>query len=357
MPPMLKFLVRRLLAIPITLLVITAALYGVVMLSPAETRAELYMPRGESNNPNLRPEVLRQQIIEDKGLNDPYPVQYIRWALRLLRGDWGWSPGLRGDVLPALIERTPVTAELTIYSILLLIPLGIVSGVIAGWRRNLPSDHWFRLTAFVATSIPPFILGLVLLAIFYAGLHWFPPGRISISQSFEIADPTFKNITGLLTIDGLLNGRFDINASAFRHLILPTITLSLAHWATLGRITRAAMIEELDKDYIVAARGRGLPKRSVIWIHALRNVMIPALNSAALSAATLIMGVFVVEAIFGLPGLSELITGALAYAPDVPAAMGFAIYSVLLVLPVMIVLDILQGIVDPRIREGVIEAE
>lgn len=356
MPPMLMFFIRRLLAIPITLLVITAVLYGVIMLAPAEARAELYMPKGQSNNPNLRPEIMRQQIIEKHGLNDPYPVQYVRWASRLLRGDWGWSPGLRGDVLEALIERTSMTAELTIYSILLLVPLGIASGALAGWRQNRLPDHGFRPVAFIGTSIPPFILGLVLLTIFYAGLNWFPPGRVSISDNLVVTSPNFKHFTGLLTLDGMLNGRIDITTSAFRHLVLPALTLSLAHWATLGRVTRVATIEEIHKEYIVAARARGIPRRSVVWIHALRNVMIPAMNSTALSAASLLMGVFVVEAIFGLPGVSELITGAMRNMPDTPTAMGFAIYSVLLVLPVMLVLDVLQGFVDPRIREGAAES-
>jgi ABC-type dipeptide/oligopeptide/nickel transport system permease component len=356
MPPMLTFFIRRLLAIPITLFVITASLYGVIMLAPVEARAELYMPKGESNNPHLRPEVMRQQIIEEHGLNDPYPVQYARWALRLLRGDWGWSPGLRGDVLEALIMRTSATAELTIYSVLLLVPLGIASGALAGWGQNRLPDHGFRLIAFIATSIPPFILGLVLLTIFYAGLNWFPPGRVSISENPVVTSSNFKHFTGLLTLDGMLNGRIDISASAFRHLVLPAITLSLAHWATLGRVTRVATIEEIGREYIVAARARGIPRRSIVWIHALRNVMIPALNSTALSAASLLMGVFVVEVIFGLPGVSELITGAMRNVPDTPTAMGFAIYSVLLVLPVMLILDIVQGIVDPRIREGASEA-
>lgn len=355
MPPMLRFFIRRLLAIPITLFVISALLYGVIMLSPVEARAQLYMPKGGSNNPNLRPEVLRQQIIEKHGLNDPYPVQYARWALRLLQGDWGWSPGLRGDVLEALIARTPVTAELTIYSILLLVPLGIASGAISGWKQNQISDHGFRLIAFIATSIPPFVLGLVLLTIFYAGLNWFPPGRVSISEHFVVNSSNFKSFTGLLTLDGMLNGRLDISVSAFRHLVLPAITLSMAHWATLGRVTRAATIEEINREYIVAARARGIPRRSIVWIHALRNVMIPALNSTALSTASLIMGVFVVEVVFGFPGVSELITGAMWYTPDTPTAMGFSIYSVLLVLPVMLVLDIFQGLVDPRIREGASE--
>ncbi|MFQ6102065.1 MAG: ABC transporter permease [Anaerolineae bacterium] len=352
---MLKFLIRRLMAIPITLFMITAVLYGIIMLAPVEMRAQLYMPRGLSHNPNLRPEVLLHQIIEEHGLNDPYPLQYARWAFRLLQGNWGWSPQLRGDVLEALLVRTPATAELTLYCVLLLIPSGLASGVIAGWKQDRPSDHGFRLTAFIATSIPPFILGLVLLSIFYAGLRWFPPGRLGVAEDFVVKSSSFRSFTGLLTIDGLLNGRFDVTFDALRHLALPVITLSLAHWATLGRVTRAAMIGELGKEYIVAARGRGLPRRSVLWLHALRNAMVPALSSSALSAASLIMGVFVVEVVFGFPGVSKLIIGSMQYTPDAPVAMGFAVYSVLLVLPIMLVLDIIQGIVDPRIREGVSE--
>ncbi len=353
MAPMVKFLIRRLIAIPITLLVITMALYGVIMIAPPEVRAELYMPKGSSNNPHLRPEIMRQQIIEMHGLNDPYPAQYLRWLSHLLRGDWGWSPRIRGDVLPALLARTPVTAELTLYSIVLLIPLGIASGVIAGWHHESLPDHVFRILAFIATSIPPFVLGLVLLGIFYAGLNWLPAGRLSISDSLFVRSDKFQTVTGLLTLDGLLNGVPAISVEALRHLILPAVTLSLVHWATLGRVTRATLIEELGKEYIIAAYGRGIRTRRIMWIHALRNAMVPALNSTALSAASLITGVFVVEVVFGFPGISELITQAMLNVPDAPLAMGFAIYSVLLVLPLLLIFDILQGVLDPRIREGV----
>ena len=354
MPPLLKFFARRLLAIPVTLLIVTTALYGIIMLAPAETRAQLYMPRGTSHNPHLRPEVLLQNIIEDHGLNDPYPVQYARWISLLLRGDWGWSPQLRGEVLEALLVRTPATAELTLYSILLFLPLGVVSGVLSAWKQEQFPDRGFRLVAFAATSIPPFILALVLLSIFYAGLRWFPPGRLTLSNSLAATGTSFKTFTGLLTLDGLLNGRPDISADALRHLILPALTLSLAHWATLGRITRASMIEELGKDYIVAARGRGLGTRSVIWRHALSNALVPALNSMALSAAALLMGVFVVEVVFDFPGVSSLMVSSMGFSPDMSVAMGFAVYSVLLVLPVMLLFDTLQALINPHLREGVI---
>ena len=356
MSPLLKFLVRRVLAIPITIFIVSAVLYGIIMLAPAEARADLYMPRGGSNNPNLRPEVLRQQIIEQHGLNDPYPVQYFRWVSRLVQGDWGWSPGFRIDVLTALLHRTPATVELTLYSVLLLVPLGIIGGALAGAGEHRLVDYGFRLVAFVATSLPPFILALVLLGFFYASLNWFPPGRLSIAEEFIVADGSFTAYTGLLTIDGLLNEHPDISVSALQHLVLPAFTLSLLHWATLGRLTRAAMIEEQDKDYVIAARGRGLRERVITWRHVLHNAMIPALNSIALSTASLMMGVFVVEVVFDFPGVSELIVASMRGVPDTPAAMGFAIYSVLLVMPVMFALDLLQAVFDPRIREGIEES-
>ncbi|MBN1956131.1 MAG: ABC transporter permease [Anaerolineae bacterium] len=349
----IRFLLRRLLFMLVTLVFITAMLYGIMMLAPVEARAILYMPRSDYGQGSQQ---LIQEIIEEKGLDDPYPVQYVRWAVNLLRGDWGWSPSMRDDVLPALIRRTPVTAELTLYSVLLYIPLGLASGVWAGWKRRRFADYGFRLVAFIATSIPPFILGLVLLAIFYVGLHWFPIGRLAMSNKMIVDSPEFRTITGLLTVDGLLNSRLDITLDALRHLVLPVFTLSLTHWATLGRVTRASMIEELDKEYVTAARGRGLSVQWTVWRHALSNALLPALNSSALSAASLITGVFVIEVIFALPGISELFSisavDAFSLVPDISATMGFALYGVLFVLPLMFVLDVIQAIVDPRIREG-----
>lgn len=350
--PILKFVLRRLLWVLITLLVITAIIYGVVMLAPVEVRARLYM--GKRVRMFMPPELERrtiERIIREHGLNDPYPIQYFRWASRLIRGEWGWSPILRSDVLDALLVRTPATAELTFYSLLLFIPLGLVSGAAVGWKQGRIADHGFRLAAFIATSIPPFILGLVLLSVFYVGLHWFLPGQLGVSESLAIRASSFKTFTGLLTIDGLLNGRLDISLDAMRHLVLPVVTLSLVHWATLGRVTRASMIEELGKEYIVAAHARGLPQRRVLWRHALRNAMVPALTSSALSAASLVTGVYIVEVVFGWPGVSKLITSSM-WQPDASLAAGFAVYSVLVVLLVMILLDVVQAIADPRIREG-----
>lgn len=356
MPPLLRFTLYRLLNIPVTFFIVTATLFGVILLEPAESRAELYIP------PRTRPSMtseqyqhLVEQIIKRRRLDDPYPLQYARWLGELLRGDWGWSPSLNGDVLEALVIRTPVTAELTLVSILALVPLGLASGVLAGWKRDRLTDRGFRLAAYASTAIPPFILGLLLLAVFYVFVRWFPPGRLDLREELFVSSNAFKTYTGLLTVDGLLNAEPRISLEALRHLVLPGFTLSLAHWATLGRITRASVIEELSKEYITTAHAKGLKPKAVLWRHAFQNAITPALASSALSAASLITGVFVVEVVFGFHGVSEIITKSLYYRSDAPAALGFAVYSVLLVLPVMFVMDVLRAVVDPRVRERISE--
>jgi peptide/nickel transport system permease protein len=354
MPPVLQFLLRRLAFIPLTLLVITAILYGIVMFAPPEARAQLYL-----NNSNaierMSPEQLQrliQRIIRDYGLNEPYPVQYFNWLRTLIGGEWGWSPVLRAPVLELILLRAPVTIELTLFTMLFYIPAGIISGVLASRRRHRTTDRVFRFTSFAATSIPPFVLGLMMISFLYVGLGWFAPGRLSAPFERVVGAAEFHAYTGLYTVDGLLNGRLDLSLDALQHLVMPVLSLSALHWATVGRVTRSTMMEELDKEYVIAALARGVSDRKIHWKHVLRNALIPALTSSMLSAASLLTGVYVIERVFNLHGVSELIAGSgLAGLEDAPLALGFAIYSVCVVLVVMFVLDIAQALADPRLRE------
>jgi peptide/nickel transport system permease protein len=201
--------------------------------------------------------------------------------------------------------------------------------------------------------VPPFILGLFLLSIFYVGLGWFAPGRTAITELSLRTYTEFSHYTGFLTIDGLLNGRPDVTLDALRHLVLPVFALVLAHWAVLGRVTRASMIEVRDQDYVTAAHARGLRPRTVIWVHAFRNTLLPGLTSSALSVASLITGVFIIEVIFNIHGLSELMVQGMSDIPDAALALGLAIYTALLVMPIMLILDVVKALVDPRVRAGV----
>ena len=356
MSPFLQFTVRRILAVPVTLLIITMLLYGGAMLTPPEARAELYKPDSERMLTAEQEARLVEKIIKLYHLRDPFPVQYGIWIKSLFTGGWGYSPSLQSEVLPALLRRTPATVELTIFSLLLFVPLGLVIGVLAGWRQNKKFDNTFRSMAFLGTSVPPFILSLMLLAIFYIKLGWFAPNRISISFSSQIIDDAFKSPTGMLTIDALINKRFDIFVDALRHLFLPAFTLSLFHWATLGRLARSTIIENRRKAYIVAATARGLPERRIVWNHAFPNTLAPAFTSMGLSAASLLTGIFVIELIYNINGVSEVIAKAMRGVPDATASLGFAIYSAIMVLTLMFVLDIIQAAFDPRVREEVLHS-
>ena len=295
-------------------------------------------------------------IIRNHRLRDPFIVQYVIWAKSMLQGSWGYSPLLKSDVLPALLRRTPATIELTLFSLLLFVPLGLLSGVVAGWRQNKSFDVTFRGIAFIGASVPPFILSLILLAVFYVKLGWFAPERISGQFSYQITQDTYWSPTGMMTVDALLNGRYDIFKDALRHLALPAFTLSLYHWATLGRLTRSTIIEHRRKEYIVSARARGISERRVVWRHAFRNVLAPAFTSIGLSAASLLTGIFVVELIYNVNGVSEVIAKAMSGIPDATSALGFAVYSIIMVLVLMFFLDVIQAALDPRVREEVMRS-
>lgn len=354
MPPLLQFLLRRFFFAFVSMILITMILYAGVMLTPPEARARLYLPAGKGGERATEAYVAR--LVREHHLDEPYLVQYAYWIKSLLRGSWGYSPTMNGDVLPALLHRTPATLELATYSLLLLIPLGLASGLISGWRLGGAFDGGFRGLAFAATSTPSFILSLILISVFYIQLGWLAPGRLDVTTEVEMARSGFVEYTGALTVDCLLNRRFDFFLTALRHLAMPIFTLSVVHWATLGRVTRATILNERKKEYIIAARARGVRESRLLWRHAFRAILAPSLTTMALSAASIVTGIFVVEIIFDIPGVSQVIVISMSQAPDAPAALGFSVYSVIMVLGLMLILDLIQAFLDPRVREEALKA-
>jgi peptide/nickel transport system permease protein len=356
MSPFLQFLFRRIIAIPISLIIITMLLYAGVILTPPEVRVTLYYRPKNPNMTETQIARINELYIEKYHLRDSFFIQYPFWARFLFQTTWGYSPTLGEDVLPALLRRTPATAELALYSVLFFVPLGFISGVYAGWNQRKAVDNSFRLAAFISTSFPPFILAIILIAVFYVGLGWFAPQRLNVMLALDLKSQGFIQYTGMYTLDGLLNHRLDVTWDALRHLVMPVITLSLYHWATLGRITRSTIITERTKEYIIAAKARGTSENRIIWKHAFPNTLAPSITSLALSAASLVTGVFVVEIIFSYYGISDLIVKSLLGVPDPAAALGFSVYSVIIVLILMFVMDLLMAFLDPRVRDEVIQS-
>ena len=196
---------------------------------------------------------------------------------------------------------------------------------------------------------PPLYLGLLVLMIFYANLQWFPPGRLSTGMNTVVSAESFKSYTTLLTIDSLLNGRFDVFIDALRHMILPILTLSYLSWATFLRVTRSSMLETLRKEYVTTARAKGLPERDVIYKHARPNAMIPVITLAGFTVVGLMGGVVITETVFDYPGIGKAAAEA-AQQLDVVTVLGFALFNGLILIVANLVVDILYAVIDPRVR-------
>jgi peptide/nickel transport system permease protein len=348
----LKYILKKLATLFISFVGLTAAIFASILLFSPESRASLYL----SPRPNRSPETTQRlitQYIEEYRLDDPFLTQYGRWFVNLFQGEWGYSPNYDADIFDVVLRYTPATLELLLFSLLLFIPVGILTGVLAGRRRDRPVDLAIRLAAFTASSIPLFILAFIFLAVFYIALGWFAPGRLSVLNTFYVKTPSFQFFTGFMTLDGLLNGRPDISLDALRHLALPALTLSLLHWAAMTRLTRAVVIEEEKKEYVTAAYARGLPGGWVTWRHIFLNCLSPVLTASALTAATLMTELFVVEIIYNYEGLTQLIR-TLLNIPDGSAVMGFIVINILLTFSLIFVFDVAKAFIDPRIREEVI---
>lgn len=352
MPSIVQYMIRRILLIPVTLVIITMVMYGAVMLTPPEARVQLYLPKG---NARIRESTIEAYIKTNK-LDQPYWAQYSHWAKTMASGSWGYSPSLGEDVLPGLLARTPVTLELLFYSFLVFIPLSLFLGSLAGTRVGSWVDRLIRGASFVGTSLPLFIVAVFALAIFYVKLGWFAPERLSMQFSTLLGSADFDSYTGFVTIDSLLNGRLDMFKDAIAHLVLPVATLSIYYVSSLTYLNRTFTSEEHKKMYVMAARARGLRERAIIYGHIMRATLSRSLTSIGLAAATILMGVFVTEMIYTINGVSSFIVKAMRAGSDAPATLGFMIYSVLLVLGLMLVMDLLVALSDPRAREEVLSS-
>ncbi|MCD6289837.1 MAG: ABC transporter permease [Anaerolineae bacterium] len=352
---MTKYVIRRLLLVPVILFGVTILIFGVLQfLSPAE-RSALYVRDIPKNERAL------DGIIRRYGLDKPIYVQYWRWLVGqrdpvtgkvvggILRGDFGYSRTASEPAADLIKRRFPATLELALWSVIPIIGGGIWLGVVAAVNHNRSIDQVARVFSIVGYSFPTFVFGLLVLMIFYAHLHWFPPGRISDWAGRVISSPGFRTYTHLITIDALLNLRFDVFLDALRHLILPVITLAYLSWALLLRVTRSSMLEALRQDYITTARSKGLRERDVIRKHALPNALIPVATIGGLTVVGLLNGVVITETVFNYPGIGSAAARA-ALQLDVVTILAFTLFNGFILVIANLVVDILYAYIDPRVR-------
>jgi ABC-type dipeptide/oligopeptide/nickel transport system permease component len=352
---MTNYIIRRLLLVPVLLFGVTVIIFGMLQfLGPVE-RSALYV-RDFPKNENQIAGIIRQY-----GLDKPIYTQYWIWINGIkdpvtgeqkggiIHGDFGYSRSQSQPVANIIKTRFPNTLDLALWTIFPMLAVGIWLGVQAAVHQNGFVDQAARIFSIVGTSFPVFVFGLLVLMFFYAKLGWFPPGKQSNWVTQEIMSGNFNQYTKLLSIDALLNLRFDIFWDALRHMILPIITLSYISWATFVRVTRSSMLETLRMEYVTTARAKGLKEKDVINKHARPNAMLTIATMAGMSIVGLLGGVVITETVFNYPGIGSAAAEA-AQQLDVVTTLGFAIFNGLILIVANLVVDVLYGVIDPRVR-------
>lgn len=339
---MSSYLVRRLAMLPFVALGVTVLLFALLQLLSPEMRASLYIkdPRQLS---------AMEEIIRTYRLRDPLPVQYWTWIKQVVKGDLGYSETAKMPVEEAVKAFFPATFELALAAFIPILLIGIWLGTQSAVYKDKFLDHLSRFMAITGYSLPSFVLGLLLLMIFYGKFRLFPPGRFSLEADLFIHSEAFRHYTGFLLTDSLLNGKLWVFFDVLKHLVLPAATLCYINVALLVRITRSSMLEELHKDYVRTARAKGLEESVVINKHARKNALIPVITMSSLLFVSLLGGVVITETVFNYPGIGRWGVNA-AQQLDIPGVMGFALLSSSLFVLGNLAADFLYAFVDPRIR-------
>lgn len=310
---------RSLLAIP-TLLVISFVIFAIIALAPGDPLSQF------GANPNVPAEV-RERIKVSFGLDQPWPVRYVKWVTALAQGDFGYSFASRVPVMDLIRQRIPQTLWVVGISYVLAIALAIPVGIISAVRQYSIFDQLATTLAFIGYSVPTFFTGLLLILIFSVRLDWFP----------------LVYNTGLKVTD------FSSFLQQLRQMAMPIAVLALFQAAVVTRFMRSSMLDNLPLDYTRTARAKGLSETRVVLRHVLTNSLIPVVTLIALGIPTIFSGAIVTEQIFRVNGLGELLIRSIQNS-DTPVVMALTFIYAVLVVVFNLLADVLYGILDPRIR-------
>jgi dipeptide transport system permease protein len=339
---MLKLLLQKLATLVPTVLGVTVLAFALIRLIPGDP---IEIMVGERR---LDP-AAHAALMAQMGLDQPLPTQYFSYVKQLLQGDMGKSLVTREAVSAEFAVLFPATLELAGAALLLALCVGLPLGVAAALKRGSWFDQLVMATATLGNSMPVFWWGLILIMFFSVGLQWTPvSGRIGIE--FDV-DP----VTGFMLVDSALaswrgqeSGAF---TSALLHLALPAVVLGTIPMAVVARMTRSSMLEVLREDYMRTARSKGLAPTRVVVHHGLRNALIPVVTVLGLQVGSLLGGAVLTETIFSWPGIGKWLIDAIGRR-DYPVVQAGILVSALVFITVNLVVDLLYGVVNPRMRGG-----
>ncbi|UYA62179.1 ABC transporter permease [Pectobacterium colocasium] len=284
-----------------------------------------------------------QQVYQQLGLDRPLYVQFFIYFNSLMHGDLGNALLTGRPVMDDIIRVFPATVELATMAIIVGAGLGVPLGVLAAARRGKWADYVVRFISLAGYSTPIFWVGMMGLLVFYAWLNWVGgAGRVDMAY-----DGLVENRTGLLLVDSLLAGEWDVFRSALNHLVLPATILGFHSLAYISRMTRSFMLAQLSQEYIITARVKGLSEFRVVWAHAFRNILVQLLTVVALAYGSLLEGAVLIETVFSWPGFGSYLTGSLLLG-DMNAVMGCVLLVGLIFVTLNLLSDMLYQIFDPR---------
>jgi peptide/nickel transport system permease protein len=315
---MLRLILSRLgLAVPV-LVCVSMVAFVLLRLAPGD-------PAQLQAGLEASPEVVAA-VRHELALDQPLPVQYLTWAGRVVHGDLGVSYSTRQPVTLLIGQRLPVTAQISITALILIVVIGVPLGILSALHKDRAIDQTVRVVSLFGISVPNFVIGILLVLLF----GWYFPG--------------------LMPYEGFVPLRTDPLAS-LKTTALPALALALAQVGIVARLTRSSMLEVINQEYITAARAFGVSERELIWRDALRNAMLPVLTILGIIAGFLLGGSVVIESVFGIAGLGRLLIESFA-SRDYPIAIGVMLFIAVVFVVVNLIVDVLYGIINPRIRSG-----
>lgn len=314
---MARYIIRRIGFLGLTVLLTSLIIFSVTQLLPGDVaRAVLGREAGEEALEAFR---------EEQGLNDPLPLQYGRWLANFVSGNWGESLSTRSSIFPIVMERFRNSLYLTAITMIIAVPVAVFLGVLAGLNEDKFSDNAISIGSLAVVGLPEFVTGLVLIQIFSRWLGWLP------ANSSIQPDATFLENLPML--------------------VLPALTATLVLLAYIIRLTRAGVVEELKRPYVRTAELKGLPRRSVITKHVLRNALLPTITVIAISFGWLISGLIVIENVFNYPGLGRMLVFAIDRR-DLPLMQAVTMVTVVSFALANLGADLVYAWLNPRIRLG-----
>jgi peptide/nickel transport system permease protein len=332
---LVRLIVRRLIFLVFVLFGLSLVTFGLSHIIPGDPARLMAGPRASKS--------AVEKIREQYGLNDPLPQQYVAYIGGLARGDLGTSFTTRRPVIEDLKRYLPATLELGLIAFVLSTLIGIPLGVLSSVRRDKLPDHVARFISISGLALPVFWLAIMAQFVFFGRLGWLPDGaRLPIGM-----DPP-PMVTGLYTIDALIARDWEMFQLSFFHLIMPATVLAYGSLAVITRMVRGGMLEVLNQDYIRTARAKGISPGGVVFGHALKNAMLPAVTSLGLQVGLLLSGAFLVEIVFSWPGIGRYAVEAIQRL-DYNATMATTLVIALIFVLMNLVVDVLYLFLDPRI--------